>query len=58
MYIDSPSDLAIGTIAVRNVFSNSTIPDEEAKALAARGLFDDDEWEDEEFVEDEVVAKL
>ncbi|KAK8111995.1 uncharacterized protein PG998_008452 [Apiospora kogelbergensis] len=56
--IYSPSDLEIGTIAVRNVFSNSTIPDEEAKSLAARGLFDDDEWDDEEFVEDEVVAKL
>ncbi|KAK8091901.1 hypothetical protein PG997_002262 [Apiospora hydei] len=56
--IYSPSDLAIGTVAVRNVFSNNTIPDEEAKSLAARGLFDGDEWEDEEFVQDEVVAKL
>ncbi|KAK7995301.1 hypothetical protein PG990_014074 [Apiospora arundinis] len=56
--IYSPSDLEIGTVAVRNVFSNNTIPDDEAKVLAARGLFDDSAWEDEEFVEDEVVAKL
>ncbi|PVH96063.1 hypothetical protein DM02DRAFT_632309 [Periconia macrospinosa] len=59
--IYSPSDLAIGSIAVRNAYSNETnaISAEEAAQIEADGLWDEDEEDDEDdFIEDEVVAKL
>ncbi|KAI2464239.1 hypothetical protein F4781DRAFT_436616 [Annulohypoxylon bovei var. microspora] len=56
--IYSPTDLAIGTVAVRNAYAHQTIDEAEAVYLESRGLFEDDGEEDEELIKDEVVKKL
>ncbi|KAI8966264.1 hypothetical protein F5Y11DRAFT_365843 [Daldinia sp. FL1419] len=56
--IYSPSDLEIGSIAVRNAYANQTIDEAEAARLEAQGLFVDDDDDEEEMIEDEVVKKL
>ncbi|KAI1646843.1 uncharacterized protein F4817DRAFT_316247 [Daldinia loculata] len=56
--IYSPSDLEIGSFAVRNVYANQTIDEAEVAHLEARGLFEGDDDEDEEMIKDEVMQKL
>ncbi|KAK8038269.1 hypothetical protein PG994_015036 [Apiospora phragmitis] len=58
--IYSPSDLAIGTVAVRNVYANDTniINDEEAAQIEVRDLWDEEGEQEDELIEDEVMMKL
>ncbi|KAH8691773.1 hypothetical protein GQ44DRAFT_780210 [Phaeosphaeriaceae sp. PMI808] len=52
--IYSPTDLTIGTIALREVPINETLNAE----LTANGIFDDEHFDNLELVEDEIVEKL
>ncbi|KAI1659452.1 hypothetical protein F4813DRAFT_353026 [Daldinia decipiens] len=56
--IYSPSDLEIGSFAVRNIYANQTIDEAEAAHLEARGLFEDGDDDDEEMIQDEIIQKL
>lgn len=51
---DSPSDLEIGTLALRYETINATLDNE----LLARDVSDDQYFDNQELVEDEVVEKL
>lgn len=58
--IFSPTDLEIGSFAVRSIYANQTIDEAEEAHLMARGLFMDDDEDDyeDEMISDEVMRKL